>query len=604
MMSKNKPIQKNFLEASEPLTEDKSSEESTTLYLLTNHYNLLDYLSSGEIRPASSMPKYYSDLGINYRESILLLVEPPFGEFVEKVTGEHGIPVIVELRLSIISLECQAISRDLELVKFDNINEAVTGAIVLFIKGMIPCSMIQNIYFKNEKDLKAFDIRKYANVPEHLYSFEISTDLFEKGQLKMDELWPLLEDDKLSAETSYSKKLIRFDSLSGAICLLSYYLQNQPGGKFSLLSSILNLVFRDAASKETELYTGKLLQPYGWIYFLDSIIESSPSLDKLVTNLPDEEEKFLSQIILIRILLNKLAETVKSAYSPDRILPSIKEELEGVLDSMPIAGKEEIIEEFDLFIDDHHDLRDGLLEFKDFFGKYPPDIFPAYVLLALFNIQSDPAEIISKQIFSEYISEDLRTLLVVLSGTYYGRSFLAIDFMPDISMVNLLDLMIAEVFNQEYGNISFSQTKGKLFVAAAEPLLGKKERLVLGNQVFLEKQFSLPDTEEIKALLNDCFYNEENLKESRFQILAVEICHILGWDDLIISVIDLEKRDFIIEHIKDLKELRSLGFSSVSYRLQNTSEFVKRIGQLDSAQINKINIDLGSTHKVQLTSVT
>jgi hypothetical protein len=138
---------------------------SSRLFLATNRFNLLEYLSSGVVLPRAGHIKYYADLN-EFSDGRILLFEGGLPKAAaEAVSSESAdaFPVILELSVE---------KTDLKSVPSCSIQDDSRGDAprmrVFAANGAIPLTAVDRLHFMKAEDESEHAIRPYSNVPSLL----------------------------------------------------------------------------------------------------------------------------------------------------------------------------------------------------------------------------------------------------------------------------------------------------------------------------------------------------------------------------------------------------------------------------------------------------
>lgn len=173
-------------------------------FLLTNRFNLLEFLSSDLISPVEGLPKYYTDL-LQLAPGRIPLLRAPFHEsLIDAVMEEDetAFPVALELGASVLG-ESDAGAKE----PADRLRAPT---------GVVPMSCVSAIHFRSQGELDEHCAREYENIRSDTPRLVVTPELFVGGDIPMSaaaEFLGELPRSELSAE-----QLEEEDRVNGALC--------------------------------------------------------------------------------------------------------------------------------------------------------------------------------------------------------------------------------------------------------------------------------------------------------------------------------------------------------------------------------------------------
>ena len=140
-------------------------------FLLTNRYNLLEYLASQLVEPVESFTKYYRDL-LEYAPGRLPLISSPFDPaVVAQVSSEDvtSFPVALEI-------DAKALGSGTPTATLSGSERAMQAWAPA---GTIPLASVIAIHFRTPAELEEHQLRAYENVRHVQDRYRVSPQLFE-----------------------------------------------------------------------------------------------------------------------------------------------------------------------------------------------------------------------------------------------------------------------------------------------------------------------------------------------------------------------------------------------------------------------------------------
>lgn len=628
---KKPPSQFDMFSLETPLEDEMSDTEQKHLaYYLTNQNNLLEIISSGYLKPRSWMTKYYDDLAQFCPDGIPLLLVPPSRELISKIINleENFYPVLVEVNLSGMSGNGYLIDKsgEIQRAEIPDIEEGLC----LVIQYAIPIDLVNVTYFRQFSDLKDYQLRIYENVPQGVLQYQPAQDKFinlEDDFTELSNVLSKVNDELLQMDPSYPMVL---DSIAGGQLLVMKLSEIETKVPLDCVAPLLNQslgILRRRSKKWVEIPTG-----YDWIEMIGSVLpESHPRYLRLDKFFKQSKKSGVEQTenlewLLAGITMQQMAWVDRLQFSPEGTVSDIFSKFFELLDELKIENNEEVRSVYSRIQEMIGKVRDGLEDLDTFRGTYPEENFPATTALLLFVMRIKPESILPLQEMTPGLSAIVLVMTSLFSGLLTGRTKLAVDQRPEkYACTRFVDGMVVRMINLNEGGISLSQVAQPILLETVEKddhlieimSVGKDELLerVVGQVVDETEEKTPPKKETFKlpgAPIAETVSKVKPGKLSLREILlaadlssektpnyqvAIEICKILFWLDLISTVIPLEGRDYILEYRKGRMEFRIPGYLVPIHRLRNIDEFKERVKKLQENDLNKLD-DAGIDRKL------
>jgi hypothetical protein len=178
-------------------------------FLLTNRYNLLEYLGSRLVQPIEGFAKYYQDL-LRFCPGRIPLLTSPFPENAVALVGaedEAAFPVALEIDSRVMGADTpEALFRDLR--GGDMRARAPSGS--------IPLTHVQGIHFRSSTELDEHRLREHENVRHADHLYRVSPDLFQGSSVDLNAM-----EDWLQSLPSGKFGDLHRDRNAGAISLMA-----------------------------------------------------------------------------------------------------------------------------------------------------------------------------------------------------------------------------------------------------------------------------------------------------------------------------------------------------------------------------------------------
>ncbi len=145
--------------------------------LVTNRYNLLEFLSAGYLMPYQGFSKYYADLLAIAPGRLPLMRRPVDPSVVDAVMAEDAtaFPVALELRQDLdASGNVPALDSD-GSVTDAGLADPVS---VLAPDGVIPLAWVRTVHFRTQQELDEHLAREYENIRADAVSYSVTPQLF------------------------------------------------------------------------------------------------------------------------------------------------------------------------------------------------------------------------------------------------------------------------------------------------------------------------------------------------------------------------------------------------------------------------------------------
>ena len=189
-----------------------------SLFLATNRYNLLEFLSGCLVMPAPAIAKYYDDISGRANGHVPLFSAPIPDEVVRAATDPSNpgsFPVLIEFDRRRIA--------DLISVPTGRKGKAAAASAplstnrVVVIDGPIPLSAALAVHFRTQREKDEHSARRYNNVFDSVIPLSVSPDLFtaDSDPAIIHQL------AALPASTFDAPRVATLDRFSGALALLA-----------------------------------------------------------------------------------------------------------------------------------------------------------------------------------------------------------------------------------------------------------------------------------------------------------------------------------------------------------------------------------------------
>lgn len=605
-----------------PLEDEMSDTEQKHLaYYLTNQNNLLEIISSGYLKPRSLMTKYYDDLAQFCPDGIPLLLVPPSRELISKIINleENFYPVLVEVNLSGMSGTGYLIDKSYEMQRVDLPD--IEEGLCLIVQHAIPIDQVNVTYFRQFSDLKDYQLRVYENVPQGVLQYQPAQDKFinlEDDFTGLSNVLSKVNDELSQMDPAYPMVL---DSIAGGQLLVMKLSEIEPRVPLDCVAPLLNQslgILRRRSKKWVKLPAG-----YEWIELISSVLpESHPrylGLDKFFKQSKKSgvEQAENLEWLLAGVTMQQLAWVDRLQFSPEETVTDIFSKFIDLLGGLKIDNIEEVIGVYSKIQETIIKVREGLEDLNVFLGTFPTDVFPATTALLLFVMRIKPELILSLKDMKPELPDRVLVMVSLFSGILTGRTKLAVEQRPErYSSTRFVDGMVVRLINLNEGGISLSQVAQPIMIETVEKGEHLIEIMSIGKDELLEREMSpvvdeieekiplkieavsqpgapipktvsklKPEKMSLREILLAADLTSENTPD--YQI-ALEICKILFWLDLVSTVIPLEDRDYILEHRKGRMEFRVPGYLKPQYRLRNQEEFKERLKNIREDDLKKL----------------
>jgi len=583
------------------------------MYLLTGQGNLVDILSSGQIKPSSQYKKYYGDPGKNCPTAIPLFFGAPPADFIRQVESKDVTiyPVLIQVNMDGIKGKGTLIDLNLNLQEVQ-LPYAGTGT-VLIVPGVLPVGAIRSVHFRKDEELKEFSIRKYANLPAEKPETMVTPELFEGNSQSID----LLIEKMGQAGRQYpptDKGVIQgIQAMGGMLLLAGCQAKEDERLPLSVLTAMMEFVKsfpdRDTGWKALK----ELPEEFRWLTGMAAILPGEAggfSLEKII----DINGSRGDDAALFTRALQMMTGIEPAEFSMDEFLEALGNEL--LNKSIP-SGKDAAIE-FNQIVKQIGRVKIGDMPKDDFLEKFPAAERPLPAALLTFLLRKEPGYILD----AARVEDPMNTIQVMgmalmLSGALYGRTLIPTELHPSDSFRKWLDPWLAVMQNKLAGGVTLTANLETLGIISA--LKGKPEALMAGDLLLLQRapvKMAKPKIEPAKEIYERMKKEKEltekakptvimtpvQAEETRKQFLAanlgdanssdtlkaIEICKKMGWDELVRSKVNLDGKDYIVEFSSLRREFRVQGFIAVRTELHRVDEFKKKLNDLDLKKLQEI----------------
>jgi hypothetical protein len=639
----NQPTVSLFDQVSEKSGRYDIEVPTTPAWLLTNRNNLLEILSTGLIKPASLYTKYYPDPGQFCPYSIPILFRAPTIELTNlfMADDETLFPVLLELDLRGLTGLCQIINEDYSIHE-GQIQLLDSSALCMVLNGCLPGNCITSAIFRSHLEIKEFQLRKYDNVPDGILPLDIKPELFQ-GNLIDSQLF--IEVLKKVESLGHGKsddfpKII--DSLGGSLIMLSSLASRSPKFPLDALASCLRL-FQNPQGINKHVDLKNISEKFPWLLELVSIFpenypdffqaEISKEVKKIIKSLGTNPEESIFQIAV-----KQLAWLSLENFANESIVEDIFNEFSKEHNDSSVINKYK-----ELFTTIRNVLV-GEIALDRYLEQYRLSEFPVSGAFMYFLLRNKPRDVFSlaNDGFEQNVS--LLARVAVLSGVLYGRATISVDCYPGLDLKKYLDYIIAQHFNIFFGSIKMKELPDLFEIREEKSIKPEKQELINSETVLISrilinepvqpvstgqtkvKKGPQSSNEESKAInpakgpkkgtsrkTNDTSHEEKLVTEitqaadkninfvklkklildaDLFErdraetIIAIEICRLAGWNEVVSTVIPVSNADFLLEYRKERMEFRMPGFVTPIIRIK-PEEFKKRLVLLTEKQLEQ-----------------
>lgn len=482
-----------FSSIPESSVSDNSLTSGYHHYFLTNRNNLLEILSSGQIKPASWYYKYYSDLGEVCPDVIPLLLHPPSQKLITETLGqeETSFPVLIELDLDHVSGRVDLISAGFSLRETE-----LTGhkdGLAVVVPGMLPASLIKGIHFRSETELNEYQVRQFENVPEITAGYWISPSLFSGPDFDTEALFTILNRSAKRRSRKIPGAYQLSDSLGGILMLLGSLAEADIRMPLDTLAWAFNYLQKIVPDITTAGDRPVLPEAFSWLgVILDLFLKPLSALpvktehmgqllSGMVSESSDPEE------FLFVTILRQLASMTPSEYSYQMLLM----DLEAEFNRSKSAWSESIAHSYLEFFSRIQDIFSGQASIDEYYQNFPVEEKPVSAALILFLIRNNPRSVLSWLNTTSRPDPSVLSRAVTFSGDLFGRTLLPLDCRPGIEYTRLVDFIIARCINQIYQGVTFETQYPLLVQSITRPDGTSGSSLRSGATVVLQ-QFARP----------------------------------------------------------------------------------------------------------------
>lgn len=613
--NKDQDDQPGLFNSDDHAMKHKVTSTETVLYVLTNNLNLVDILSSGMIKSAAFYEKYYKDLGDVCPHAIPLLKVAPSAALVDAAIekGEIIYPVILEISADGLSGPAWVISS-----KFTNRKGKVSqreNVTALLINGVLPSSIISGIHFRSEMELKEFTVRRYANLnPEREnYRLAVSPHLFD-GDISAADLLNAF-DGACRKIPSLSNDVVTFiDAVEGMLSILGKYASLDREFPLRIYADVLNMyigVIEPGSSLE------RSGSDYQWLVeFVES--QGMPDLSggpaRLNTAKSDQHRS-------IQDLLGKLAVRQSIALKPEEFSPdSYLNTLLLTLEQHPmILASKPLLDEYKSAFDLLKEVRTGFTSPENLFERFPGGTHPILAGLYLHLLDNRPQNV--NRFATEYrdLPVESRAFATCLTGALHGRTRLDLDCRSGSNLSYVLEMASILRINKAVESVHLVSPSQNAVVAANQTEYGPEELLLIGDETLikrmpLQKKAAPLGTAEKRTgslVSGGATSNEKDRKQEKGAAvmeriidklrnsdaftpathagqLAVAICRVNRWFDLVSTAIPLREQEYYLENHRGKQEFRLSGYVVPEYRINRPDEFRSRLLSLTPDQMQQI----------------
>lgn len=471
-----------------PMSFDSLDRSSKPGYILTNRRNLIEYLSSGLIKPATWHSPHYGDLGSYVRNGIPVLLEPPSERLIERTidTKDFNFPVIIEVNTSGIQ-------------GFDKfINSNLNDINIRIFPGAIPIMPGMVVHLRSIDDYNEFRIRRYPNLPSGYTEFATSPRLFSGAQFDPDHVLSVLSTEEVQTVGHMEENFTGIiDSMIGALQLLFHYSSLKAHIPLVVPHYLLDR-YAFSAGKKSILESTSLPNNFKWIDLVLSVFPESFGFSGKEFHLHEnqidasEDKKSVGEWRVFRAAFYLLCRSNPDNFVWELLLQKIIDEL--LVEEKTKKLDHKTVEEYQKRFALIRKIFDGMEDSEKFYKLYDPNEFPITFGLFIFLQGRNPVDVINTLKDQDRLNEVASAAAIMFSGALTGRTLFPVDYYPEKEAVILINEIHADLLNKFNSSIVPSPLEG---LEATK--VGTIERLMLGNLVLIHRDDATTESEQLKS---------------------------------------------------------------------------------------------------------
>lgn len=466
-------------------------EQSGSLWLYTNRSNLLEFLSSGLIKPSVGFEKYYQDLLELRPGYIPLFTHIPGSDTARFGSDNEGLfPVALEIdprRLR------QANRPSLNFGSEHAVqNEKNSDSACVAYEGVIPLPAVCAVHFPSERELREHTARLYENVPLDALELTVSPHLFTGDGVGLSTVSSWLKTINEPTFPTISEFLL-CSRFAGAITLLTAHI---PRGEIAF-DAVTALVTSETSCR----IEGKL----EWLISLLNRFILTGVQSGLESNDPDE--------VLLAAAVDAILSSPFDGCDSISLAASIRNRVSKT--SLSESGRTVILR----YLKHIEEILDGMAAVD----RFKPGGLASGKGLVLFLLRPEPKGIDSWK--TDPIEPDQLSIQIAatLSGMRKGRSRLPLQYRPQ-NLERLMSFWEARYLNQ---NLPRPPIEDIEFIRTEHTIERTNERRIslLDHTDHTIYSLVLPRT------IRGIFASADNFRARAFNRTARRLIETMNWDD-------------------------------------------------------------------------
>jgi hypothetical protein len=514
-------------DAAAPAVDEAPTAVPGPVLLVTNRYNLLEFLSAGLVLPQPAISKYYVDLLQLAPGRLPLVRGPVHSTIVEQVSSEDPTAFAVALEVDPALLGDSTVPARAATAGRSALS--AEEADIWAPAGVLPLGAICAIHFRSQEELDEHTAREYENI-ESSIPLEVSPGLFEGGSVSLDELGAFLAElDDVSSDLG--DRLELSDRVTGAHCLMLFA---APADLATLRQLVRFVVGKPAPKSQAQ----KGAVP-GWLSpeLLSGRATSAGGVDAALFGACCSVLRAIDRQAAWRALdvLNRVEKAVEEYELAPEDLEEIKRNLR------PIAS-----------------ILRNERDFKPFEHGAGLDAAKAFLMVLL---RPEPGRLFSWNVNESGADESVTILAAALVGLLRGHKKLSTEY-RNVALDRFLAERVAVQTAATVPDAVKPMVAGEIVVEAAPPSESSEaERAIvrLGSQVLVEKLVPTPGLlETLKGA---------DLQDGSVRLIAIDLCREMGWTDCVQSVVRAAGGEILPEAKGKFVTFRFPGLIDVEYVL-------------------------------------
>jgi len=537
--------------------------------LLTNRFNLLEFLSSGFVKPIDTYVKSYADLGANCPAGIPLLLKTPPKEIVVAMSEAEPIafPVLLDIELALPIGPVLLVDAAYNVVETADFTWE-TDAVCLVMQGVIPLDRVRQVYFRNEQELREHELRQYDNIRAKSVLLYVAPERFDGPTIEMERMLTALTEANDRLPGLDLARIRRAEAAGGALLMVSGLANHLPG--FTLADLVPALQALAGSTQHAESSEGSLAR------FLTQITDLTDHTANekagAVGNLDQAEA------LLFSIALQELALVTASDFYNADCLEQIRVKFLAELqnrgaDASFVTGFAQLLEDAARVLGDQKTVDD-----------FPREQSQVVTALLLFLMRNGPVQVVSWLNERFQVTPNVAMMMVALSGALYGRAQIPVDSRPSVDMERFIDSGIATRLNQTASGASDRQLQFYSEANSGVTMIkyGTSVLIERIDAVTLPSTYGLPgealpfqEVSVVERLL------KSDLTAEADKNAALYLCRAAKWDDCVTSIIPLARRKYVMTNSigNGEAQLRISGFIAAPEIEVRPKEFRAKLGE-------------------------